>query len=156
MNDDPTLDQSMPAKEKMQVELSKIFNELLGQRIREGIHAVYANYANFEPSDLDVKIVFGQLNQHSGNRTVDWHTAVTMAWAEAKMLSYFLRVNLAIYEAQQGTVKVPVSMLPSTIVSPDDIEDNPVSKKIFDTVQAIRTELMDEQLSLHKRSGESE
>lgn len=71
---------------------------------------------------------------------------MTMAWAQAKMLSYYLRVNLAIYEALHGIVKVPAAMLPGSITAPDDLETNPVSKKVFEAVHQLQREFIDEQL----------
>jgi hypothetical protein len=74
--------------------------------------SVYANNSNFEPSVWDLKIIFGQLEQHTGNAEVDWHTAVTMPWMQAKLLCYYLRVNLAIHEAQNGPISVHRNVIP--------------------------------------------
>ncbi len=134
--------------EEMVKVFKKVFNDLTGLKRREHINAVYANYANYEVSDLDLKILFGQLDQSGPNAAVDWHTAVTVAWAEAKIMSYFLRINLAVYEANHGVIKIPASMLPPTLELPADANNNPASKAIFDVAQAIRKELMDEQLTL--------
>lgn len=136
-----------------QQELNKFLTELLARKAREGVKDVYANQANFEIGDLDVKILFGQVSQLSGKPAIDWHTAVTMAWAEAKLLSLYLRVNIAIHEATHGAIKIPAGLLPPSIPAPEDIATNPVSKKLFDTIQAIRSELMDEQLALMEKSA---
>jgi hypothetical protein len=133
-----------------------IFDDLVGMKRREHINAVYANYANFELSDLDLKMLFGQLDQSTPQRSVDWHTAVTVAWPEAKIISYFLRVNIAIYESGHGVVKIPASMLPPTVELPEDADANPGSKALFEKVQAIRAELMNEQLPLWPQPPGSE
>jgi hypothetical protein len=132
-------------------QVAEFLNSLLGELLeRKNIRSVYANNTQFHNSDLDFTILFGQLNRSpSGGKTaIDWTTAVTMAWAQAKMLSYYLRVNLAIYEAIHEVIKVPAGMLPATITAPNDLETNPVSKKVFEAAQKIRQELMDEQLPL--------
>jgi len=125
---------SEPAERQLKI-LKKIFDDLIGLRRLERLHAVYANYVNFEISGLDLKILFGQLNQPGAKANVDWHTAVTMAWPQAKIITYFLRVNLAIYEAAREIIKLPAAMLPATPTLPEDIETNPPSKKVFEAVQ---------------------
>jgi hypothetical protein len=126
------------AQAKAFTELNGFFKELLDRKTGEAVRSVYANYANFELSDLDLKIIFGQLAQTGAKKAVDWHTAVTMTWAEAKLVSFFLRVNIAIYEAQYGIIKVPASMLPPL---PPPPEEN-MSQAFVDAVRAIHDELM--------------
>jgi len=58
---------------------------------------VYANNVLFEPSVWDLKMIFGQLDQSEGKAVVEQHTAVTIPWAQAKVLSYYLQVNLTAY-----------------------------------------------------------
>jgi hypothetical protein len=138
---------SEPAEQQVKI-LKKIVDDLIGLKRLDHLHAVYANYVNFEISDLDLKILFGQLNQLGAQANVNWHTAVTMAWPQAKIMSYFLRVNLAIYEATHEIIKLPAAMLPATPTLPEDIETNPASKKVYEAVQTLRKELMEEQLPL--------
>jgi len=145
---------SDPAEQLVKI-FNKIYDDLIGMKRREHLRAVYANYVNFEISDLDLKILFGQLNR-LGTKDVDWHTAVTMAWPQAKIMSYYLRVNLAIYEATRAVIKLPAAMLPATPARPDDIETNPVSRIVFEAVQAIRKELIDEQLRLRPKAPSGE
>jgi hypothetical protein len=94
--------------------------------------SVYANNARFEISVWDLKIVFGQLDQSSEKPVVDWHTAVTLPWVQAKLLSYYLQVNLAAYEAEQGRIRIPASVAPPEFPPvPPELENNP-------QVQAVR------------------
>jgi hypothetical protein len=74
--------------------------------------SVYANNAYFESSVWDLKIIFGQLEQHTGKTLVDWHTAVTIPWLQAKIWSYYLRLNVAIHEATSGPLTIPARVLP--------------------------------------------
>jgi lysophospholipase L1-like esterase len=150
MSDQP----AQPTVEEFGKLFRTIFDDLVRLKRREHLNAAYANYANFELSDLDLKMLFGQLDQSGPKADVDWHTAVTIAWPEAKIMSYFLRVNLAIHEAHHGVIKVPVAMLPPTLERPEDADSNPTSNKLFDRVQAIRKELMDEQLALWPKTNE--
>ena len=88
------------------------------QEPRKSLPAVYANNTAVEASVWDLKVVFGQWYQSGG---VDWHTMVTMPWAQAKLLAFYLRVNLAMYEAQHGKVIVPQAMWPQPL--PGDLAD---------------------------------
>jgi hypothetical protein len=152
----PGLEPAPQQAEEMGKAFRKIFDDLMGLKLREHINAVYANYANFEISDLDLKMLFGQLDQSGAKPAVDWHTAVTVTWPEAKVMSYFLRINIAIHEARDGVIKVPASMLPPTLELPEDAETNPLSKALFEKVQAIRTELINEQLLLWPKASKED
>ena len=83
----------------------------------EELEAEYANNTLLEPSVWDLKIFFGQWYNKSG---VEWHTAVVLPWAQVKLLSHYLRVNLAVYEVQNGKVKIPPSMSPQLLPQPPE------------------------------------
>ena len=83
----------------------------------EELEAAYANNTLLEPSVWDLKIFFGQWYNKSG---VEWHTAVVLPWAQVKLLSHYLRVNLAVYEAQSGKVMIPPSMSPQPLPQPPE------------------------------------
>lgn len=74
--------------------------------------SVYANCAHLELSGFDLKLIFGQLDQSNGQPQVDWHTAVTLPWAQAKILAYFLQANVETFEAVNGKIKLPIGTLP--------------------------------------------
>jgi hypothetical protein len=71
----------------------------------------YANNTFFEGSVWDLKIIFGELDQKLGPNVVMQHTALTLPWAQAKILSHFLRVHLAGYEAEHGRIEIPKNIL---------------------------------------------
>lgn len=78
--------------------------------------STYANNLQFEPGSLDLKFIFGQSERDPsdelGGEVIRQHTAVTMTWAEAKLLSYFLQLNTAFYEAANGKIAIPSPQLP--------------------------------------------
>src|SRR5271156_347432 len=76
----------------------------------EEITSEYANNTYFVRNIWDLKILFGELG--IVGQGVDWHTAVTLPWAQAKLMSFYLQVNIAVHEATHGKVKVPTGMLP--------------------------------------------
>jgi len=146
MSDAQNTPESKPGfKAELPSELLRVLIDLLGQKAREATKSVYANAINLQVNELDVKIIFGD-----GQPTPNWHTAVTMPWTLVKLLIYYLQSNLAVHEIANGTIKLPASFLPASLVVPSDLETNPTSKEIFESLQAYRTKLMDEQIPLHK------
>lgn len=92
---------------------------------------VYANNSLLEPSVWDLKIHFGQLEQQSGQATVDWHTSVTVPWAQAKILAYFLMLNIACQEVQAGEkIRVHPSVLPSPLPPPEGTD--PAARQLYE------------------------
>ena len=83
---------------------------------------VYANNTSVELSSWDLKILFGQIDQYTGKTFVNWHTAVTMPWMQAKILAYFLRAHVTWHETQNGFMKVPSSLIPPKLELPVDAE----------------------------------
>jgi len=128
--------------------LMGLFQEFLGNKIREGVHSVYANTVNFEIGDVDVKLLFGQSHRVSGNAAIDWHTAVTLGWVEVKLISFYLQANIASYELNNGTIKIPTGMLPPPLTNPASDDPNPKALEIINAVESLREELLAEQREL--------
>jgi len=135
------------------IALEEALNALIGKLRPQ--HSVYANQINFELNDLDLDFIFGQLSRAPGKGEpfTDWHTKVAMPWAEAKLVSFYLRLNLALYESSNGLIKLPAGMLPATIPTPEDLDTNPASRALFEKITAIRNELMEEQSPMHSKGG---
>ena len=70
----------------------------------------YANSVGFHPTIWDLKILFGELS--SRTPSVDWHTSMTLSWAQVKLMAYYLQVNLALHESRSGNINVPIEMTP--------------------------------------------
>jgi hypothetical protein len=103
---------------------------------------VYANNTRFEASVWDFKVLFGELEQHTGREVVNFHTAVTMPWLQVKLLCYYIRLNLAIHELT-GKVAVPPNMLPQPLEppTPEQSEAEPLTKQLYEIAKAIRADL---------------
>ena len=63
----------------------------------DDITSDYANNVFFVGSIWDLKILFGELT--AVEQQVDWHTAMTLPWAQAKLMSYYLQINIALHES---------------------------------------------------------
>jgi hypothetical protein len=105
--------------------------------------SVYANNSLLESSVWDLKIMFGQLEQHTGNAKVDWHTAVTMPWMQAKVLCYYLRVNLAFHEMVSGPLKIHPNVAPPVPEPPaaEQCESDPKAQRLHEIIGRIHTEM---------------
>lgn len=113
-------------------------------RRTEDFAEVYANNINFEASLFDLKILFGQLNQAFDPNVIDQHTAVTIAWAEAKLLLHFLTIQLALYEDMNGKILIHPSLLPPPPAEPDEkvAKNEPQSVRAYQIIKAIRDEFI--------------
>jgi hypothetical protein len=111
------------------------------------LESAYANNSRFETSVWDLKILFGQLEQHSGSAVIDWHTAVTIPWMHAKVLIYFMRVNMVFHElGPSGTIKVHPNVKPPKPVPPSEQEkkDTPGAEEIYKAITKLHAEMFGE------------
>ena len=99
------------------------------KRREEEFESLYANNVQFEASVWDLKMIFGQLDQSTGSTVVEQHTAVTMAWPEAKIMAYFLLVNMTGYQSRNGPIQLPIAVIP-TRPDPSDPSLNADGKKL--------------------------
>lgn len=72
----------------------------------------YANYSHLTGSIWDLRLLFGQTDPSLEENVIPVHTSLTLPWAQVKVLSYFLQVHLAGYEADNGRVKIPAGIIP--------------------------------------------
>lgn len=109
----------------------------------EELNSDYANNAVFEPTVWDLKIIFGEFSGRAN--AVDWHTSITFPWAQAKLMAYYLGINIAAHELRQGPIKIPQSMLPSEPPPPPETErNNPISQALYELVKEHRLKFLEE------------
>jgi hypothetical protein len=77
----------------------------------EDLTVDYANNTFFEPTIWDLKLLFGEWSGRTN--TIEWHTSITVPWAQAKLMAYYLSLNVAAHELKHGRVKVPDTMIPN-------------------------------------------
>lgn len=99
----------------------------------------YANNTFFNPSRWDLTIVFGQLSARIPNQSiseVEWHTAITMPWTQAKIAAYFFLVNLMLQEAE-----VPITMPPALVPPrPEYDGDDQRRRALYANLQSLHDE----------------
>src|SRR5438105_9051678 len=81
----------------------------------EDFTSLYANNVHFEASVWDLKLLFGLLDQSKGqgNATIEQHTTVNVPWAQAKIMAYFLVVNVVLHESENGSMRIPTRVIPT-------------------------------------------
>jgi hypothetical protein len=104
----------------------------------DDLESDYANNVFFNGNVWDLKMVFGEL---SGVRLgVDWHTSITLPWAQAKLMAYYLAINIASYELQHGSIRIPASMIP---VDPQTLPD-PGGPALVEFVKKLRQKFLED------------
>src|SRR5712692_323576 len=91
-----------------------------GQDSDEELAAEYANNVFFAPTVWDLKIIFGELS--GTKQRIDWHTSVTCPWAIAKLIEYYLALQIAGHEQENGPIRVPRVMWPPDPPTPSESE----------------------------------
>jgi hypothetical protein len=71
----------------------------------------YANNVFFESSLWDLKLVFGQNDQHVGSNAVVQHTSITLPWPQVKLMVYLMGNHLLAHEIQNGRVHLAPNLL---------------------------------------------
>jgi hypothetical protein len=103
----------------------------------EDFESLYANNVQFQPSEWDIKIVFGELETDTKSNTnfVEQHTGIALSWLQAKIMHYFLTLQLGVYELSHEKISVPPSLMPPV---PDPPPDDPMAKKVFELISEER------------------
>jgi hypothetical protein len=97
----------------------------------------YANNILFESSLWDLKLIFGQNDGSLGPNSVVQFGAITLPWAQVKLLSYFCRVHLAIHEVTHGRIPLDSGLV---LPVPEEVPafmNTPTGKQAHEALKAI-------------------
>jgi hypothetical protein len=81
------------------------------KRVEDFEHS-YANNVQLLSSNWDLQLLFGELDQADGPNVIQQHTAITLPWAQVKVLLYFLKQHVDGHEAEFGRIKIPPRIVP--------------------------------------------
>lgn len=124
----------MPEQDDSPIEKPKTKADDLGFERDEDFAALYANNIRFETSVWDLKIIFGLLDQSTAKTVVRQHTAINIPWAQVKLMAYFLQMNVAVHEAENGRISMPPSIIPprpDSFADKSAISDNPLAQAVL-------------------------
>lgn len=100
----------------------------------------YANNVRFETSFWDLKILYGIFDQSLQPPNAVIHTAMHAPWAQAKLMAYFLYVNVLFHEATSGEIKMP-GQVPEPMKIPEALATDPKAQAIFERAERLRREM---------------
>ena len=105
----------------------------------------YANHVGTEPTGWDLKLLFGRVDPLVGPNAIIQHTGISLPWPTVKSLIYVLRVQLAVYEKNNGHVPFPAGGLVQVPRSvPEEISKLPHAQAIHEAVLKLYDEFMAE------------
>jgi hypothetical protein len=81
-------------------------------RTTEGFVEQYVDNSQLLSSNWSLEIVFGHLDQKQGPDVVVQTQSITMPWAAAKALSYFLQLHVMGHESDFGRIIIPAGIIP--------------------------------------------
>ena len=105
----------------------------------------YANNLQLEPTLWDLKLTFGETDQKISAGTVVQHTAITVSWAEAKVIAYFINSHVASHEAQVGRIVLIPDIIqppPEEIPSSVPAAKHPMWKKAYAAMNKLYQEFI--------------
>jgi uncharacterized protein DUF3467 len=108
--------------------------------------SLYANNVRFETSVWDLKLLFGLLDQGTGGEVIEIHTGMSIPWATAKLMAFYLRLNIMIHEMENGKIWINPRVYPTEIppLGPE-LENNEMANKARETAIRLREEFIRDQ-----------
>jgi hypothetical protein len=104
----------------------------------------YSNNIQFKPTEWDLKAIFGEMEpQTDGGVTVQQHTAIVLTWLQAKIMHYFLGVQLGIYELTHGKIPIPQSVMPTEVAPPSGNLDTPDTRQLYEYMKKFREQFIE-------------
>lgn len=109
--------------------------------------SLYANHVAFQPSEWDLKLTFGELDKDKDDFDfVAQHTAIAVPWLQAKIMNYFLTLQLGVFEMTHGKIPIPPSVLPQVPDSaPSDADAH--SRQVIEYIKKVRDEFFGSPIS---------
>jgi len=102
----------------------------------------YANNVNFESNVWDLNVIFSLLDQAPSAPPFKQIGSVHIPWAQAKIMAYYLLMNIAFHETEQGKINVPAKVAPPPIDGLlKDLPNDEKAKALVERVNRMRAEL---------------
>jgi hypothetical protein len=106
----------------------------------------YSNNVQYQQSEWDLKFIFGQLDWRDDRFVVEQHTAVTVAWIQAKLILYYLSIQVGVYELSHGKIPIPPGAMPPEPPPPTGEQANdPFVNQMHEYMKKMRAQFLSEQ-----------
>jgi hypothetical protein len=73
-----------------------------------------------------------------GSLFIEQHTAISVPWLQAKLMSYYLTLQVGAYELSHGEIAVPESLIPSEF--PPDPSADEKAQQMYSYIEKTRKE----------------
>lgn len=125
------------AEERATSEAEEMFQPI------EEFFCAYANNVQIHQTVFDLKLIFGEMVQTPGIPGkigyVEQHSSITMSWIQAKLLLYFLGLNIEAFESQHGKIKIPPEVMPPEVTPPSEENKNdPKHQAMYELLKNFR------------------
>lgn len=122
---------------------SELHQQVPGNFVRsDDFQARYANNIQFQPNELDLKMLFGEVDVPA--LQVEQHTAIVMTWLQAKIMHHYLTINLTIHEMTLGKIQGSPAVFPGEPQPPTgELADNPIALAIYEYMKKARAEFIE-------------
>jgi hypothetical protein len=122
---------------------------ILPQKSRDFVER-YANNVRFESSFWDLKILHGVIDQPTAQEMSYFvHTAMHLPWTQAKLVAFYLYMNVLFNEVQSGEIGIPEGLVPSPFEVPEPLKDDPRAQALFERVERLRQDLFGPKSARH-------
>ncbi len=122
-------------------------NQLPEIERHENFERWYANHFQFQPTDADMTILFGEwdLPNKEGKGVVRQHTAMTFTWEQAKALAYFLNLFVFGRELAYGKLHLPPGLWPREVAPPPEEakKQGPAAEAFYEAALKMRQAFID-------------
>ncbi len=111
----------------------------------ENFESLYANNVQFQPFEWDLKIIFGELDIPPGkqNVVVEQHTAISIPWLQAKLMLFYLGLQVAVHEMSNGPIQIPKALIPAEPTPPSgDLADDPMAHRVYEYIRVSREKFL--------------
>lgn len=104
--------------------------------------SLYANNVQFQPNEIDLKLLFGEID--TSKMVVEHHTAITMTWLQAKLLLHFLGMQVHVYEMTHGRIRGSPAVYPAEPQPPTgELAGDRTALKIFEYMKSNRDQFVE-------------
>jgi len=113
-------------------------------RRNEDFVTLYANNIQFEATEWDIRLVFGELDIHDGKVAVEQHTGMNIPWLQAKLLLLYLGIQVAVNEKINGPIRIPKTLVPQEFppISEELLKENPLAPALREIGEKMRQEFV--------------
>jgi hypothetical protein len=116
---------------------------MLQIELADEVYEAYTNNVFYEASSWDLKLIFGQLDQHEGGVKIIQHSAITVPWPLVKIMIYWLKGHVEAHELVNGKIHIPPTVIPIPAVLTEEVKkSDPNAEAVYAIFNRLRDEFV--------------